>query len=37
MELVIVIFALKIWKHYLLGDRVEIYTEHKSLKYIFMQ
>ena len=31
------IFALKIWRHYLLGDRVLIYTDHKSLKYIFTQ
>ena len=32
LELVAVIFALKIWQHYLLGTRVEIYTDHKSLK-----
>ena len=35
LELAAVIFALKIWRHYLLGDRVLIYTDHKSLKYIF--
>lgn len=35
LELAHVIFALKIWRHYLLGDRVFIYTDHKSLKYIF--
>ena len=34
LELDVVIFALKIWRHYLLGTRVEIYTDHKSLKYI---
>ena len=34
MELAAVIFALKIWRHYLLGDQVLIYTDHKSLKYI---
>ena len=34
LELAAVIFALKIWRHYLLGDRVLIYTDHKSLKYI---
>ena len=30
-----IIFALKIWRHYLLGDKVLIYNYHKSLKYIF--
>ena len=29
--------ALKIWRHYILGNRCEIYTDHKSLKYIFTQ
>ena len=37
MKLAAVIFALKIWRHYLLGDQVLIYTDHKSLKYIFTQ
>ena len=37
LELAAVIFALKIWRHYLLGTRVEIFTDHKSLKYIFTQ
>ena len=32
-----VIFALKIWKHYLYRVRCEIYTDHKSLKYTFTQ
>jgi len=35
LELAAVIFALKIWRHYLLRDQVLIYTDHKSLKYIF--
>jgi len=34
LELTAVIFALKIWRHYLLGDKVLIYTDHKSLKNI---
>ena len=34
-ELPAVIFALKIWMHYLYGARCEIYTDHKSLEYIF--
>ena len=31
------IFALKIWRHYLYGESCEIYTDHMSLKYIFTQ
>ena len=31
------IFALKIWRHYLYGVTCEIFTDHKSLKYIFQQ
>jgi hypothetical protein len=31
------VHALKIWRHYLIGQRCEIYTDHKSLKYIFTQ
>jgi len=37
LELAAVVFALKIWRHYLYGVRCEIYTDHKSLKYIFTQ
>ena len=37
LELAAVVHALKIWRHYLLGNRCEIYTDHKSLKYIFTQ
>ncbi|WVZ63477.1 LOW QUALITY PROTEIN: hypothetical protein U9M48_013104 [Paspalum notatum var. saurae] len=37
LELVAVVHALKIWRHYLFGQRCEIYTDHKSLKYIFTQ
>jgi hypothetical protein len=35
LELAIVVHALKIWMHYLMGKRCELYTDHKSLKYIF--
>ena len=35
LEMEIVIFALKIWRHYLYGETYEIYSNHKSLKYIF--
>ena len=37
LEMAAVIFALKIWRLYLYGVRCEIYTDHKSLKYIFTQ
>jgi len=37
LELAAVVFALKIWRHYLYGVRCEIYTNHKSLKKIFTQ
>lgn len=32
-----VVFALKIWRSYLYGTKVKIFTDHKSLKYIFTQ
>jgi len=37
LELAVVIFALKIWRHYLYGVRREIFTDHRSLKYNFTQ
>ena len=37
LELVDVVFVLKIWKHYLYRVPCEIYTDHQSLKYIFAQ
>ena len=37
MELAVVVFALNIWHHYLYGKEFEVYSDHKSLKYIFMQ
>ena len=37
LELAAVVLALKTWRHYLMGNRCEIYTDHKSLKYIFTQ
>jgi hypothetical protein len=32
-----VVHALKLWRHYLIRHRCEIYSGHKSLKYIFTQ
>ena len=37
LELAAVIFALKTWKHYLYGATCQIFTDHKSLKYLFTQ
>ena len=37
LELAVVVHALKIWRHYLLGNVCNIFTDHKSLKYIFTQ
>jgi hypothetical protein len=37
LELATVVHALKIWRHYLMGKRCELYKDHKSLKYIFTQ
>ena len=35
MELASIVFALKIWRHYLYGEEFEVYSDKKSLKYIF--
>ena len=37
LELAAVIFALKTWRHYLYGATCQIFTDHKSLKYLFTQ
>jgi hypothetical protein len=37
LELLAIVHALKVWRHYLLGNLVQIYTDHKSLKYLFTQ
>ncbi|GKD94593.1 putative reverse transcriptase domain-containing protein [Tanacetum coccineum] len=37
LELGVVVFALKIWRHYLYGTKSVIYTDHKSLQHIFSQ
>jgi hypothetical protein len=37
LEWAAVVMALRTWRHYLLGDVVHIYTDHKSLKYILTQ
>ena len=37
LELVVVVFALKIWRHYLYGVHVDVFTDHKNLQYVFTQ
>jgi hypothetical protein len=37
LELAAVVHALKTWRHYLYGQECDVYTDHKSLKYIFTQ
>jgi len=35
LELAAVVFALKIWRHYLYGAQFRVFSDHKSLKYLF--
>ena len=37
LDLTVVVFALKIWRHYLYGVHVYVFSDHKSLKYVFTQ
>ena len=37
LELASVVFALKLWRCYLYGEIFQVYSDHKSLKYIFTQ
>jgi hypothetical protein len=37
LELEAIIFALKIWRHHLYGVQFELFSDHKSLKYLFDQ
>ena len=37
MELVAIVFILKVLRHYLYGEKFEVFSNHKSLKYIFTQ
>ena len=37
LELVAMVFALKLWMHYLYGFHIDVYTDHKSLQYVFTQ
>ena len=37
LELAVVVHALKTWRHFLVRNSCDVYTDHKSLKYIFTQ
>ena len=37
LELATVAFALKIWRHYLSGVHVDVFSDHKILQYVFTQ
>ncbi|KAK8684207.1 hypothetical protein V6N13_040237 [Hibiscus sabdariffa] len=37
LELAGIVFALKIWRHYLYGEKCHMFTNHKSLKYVLTQ
>ncbi|XP_021832400.1 uncharacterized protein LOC110772280, partial [Prunus avium] len=37
LELAAVVFTLKVWRHYLYGEKFELFSDHKSLKYLFSQ
>ncbi|KAA3473616.1 DNA/RNA polymerases superfamily protein [Gossypium australe] len=37
LELAAIVFVLKVWHHYLFGEKCHIYTDHKSLKYLMTQ
>ncbi|GKD16134.1 putative reverse transcriptase domain-containing protein [Tanacetum coccineum] len=37
LELGVVVFALKMWRHYLYGTKCVVFTDHKSLQHILDQ
>ena len=37
LELAAIVFVLKLWRHYLFGSRFDVFSDHKSLKYLFDQ
>jgi len=37
LELATIVFAFKTWRHYLYGSQFQVFSDHKSLKYLFDQ
>ena len=37
LKLAILVFTLKIWRHYLYKEKCQVFTDHKSLKYLLTQ
>ena len=37
LKLVAVVFSMRIWRHYLYEKKCQVFTDHKSLKYLFTQ
>ena len=37
LELAAIVFALTIWRHYVYGGKFDVFSDHKSLKYLFDQ
>lgn len=37
LDFATIVFVLKLWRHYLYGSRLEVFTYYKSLKYLFDQ
>ena len=35
LEWVVLVFALKLWRYYLYGVHVDVFTDNKSLEYVF--
>ena len=35
LELAAVVFALKMWSHYIYGEQLEVHSDHHSLQYLF--
>jgi len=37
LELAVVVFSLKIWRHYIYGIHVDMFIDHKSVQYVFVR
>ena len=37
LELLAIVYALKVWRHYIVGRKFELKTDHSGLQHIFMQ